>query len=216
MNKLKRLTGIFLSTLLIAAVFSSGFSALAEGEEKIPGDLNGDGAVTVAEAREILKMAAYIVLPDIENGDMNADGDITLIDARLALKKAMGLDFIPEKSGDNIATNDPENEYIVFIADEYKIDKAALAAIYTEPASNNNYVLQFKKKSLLGSEYSRKPADLEKVYQIDLEKNVAIATKSGIGCQGCTLTESILIFNLVQTLIMPQHPNTFEIEEKQS
>ena len=48
-------------------------------------------------------------------------------------------------------------------------------------------------------------------YQIDLEKNINSATKTGIGCVGCTAAESILMFSLVKKVIMPEFPDYFEL-----
>ena len=74
----------------------SGYSEEAWGEPgKLPGDLNGDDAVSSADARLALRYA--VGLEYIEDWstylacDVNRDGEITSADARLILRRAVGL-----------------------------------------------------------------------------------------------------------------------------
>ncbi len=60
----------------------------------IPGDMDFDGTVTVADALDLLRIAAKmkeLTEFDITVGDMDADGKITVSDSLLALRIAAGL-----------------------------------------------------------------------------------------------------------------------------
>jgi len=56
---------------------------------KIPGDYDGDGAVTAGDALSALKMSVKLLAED-KNLDMDKDGSVTSNDARLILLKAVG------------------------------------------------------------------------------------------------------------------------------
>lgn len=61
----------------------------------LKGDVDGDGKVTAADARTILRAAAQLETlnaSQLENADVNNDGEITAADAREALKKSAGLE----------------------------------------------------------------------------------------------------------------------------
>lgn len=206
MKSIKKILAISLSVLLVFTCFS--FSATAEETKASLGDIDGDGQVKIADARIVLKMAADIIAPDISKADMDGDGIVSLSDARAVLAISVDLIELPEKTGDNLISDDPENEYIKLISTKYNIDPKALVAIYAVPDKGNNFVLEFKKTS---KGYGRSPDDLKTLYQIDLDKNINIATKTGVGCVGCSASESILMFNLVKKVIMPEFPDYFDL-----
>lgn len=68
-----------------------------ESDEEQPemGDVNGDGRVTVGDARAILRLIAGLTEEgevNEEAGDVNGDGRVTVGDARAILRKIAGLD----------------------------------------------------------------------------------------------------------------------------
>ena len=63
----------------------------------IVGDVNGDGKITAADARIVLRISAKIVKAEdynlpLEAFDMNGDGNLTAADARLILRKSAKLE----------------------------------------------------------------------------------------------------------------------------
>ncbi|MBR3767516.1 MAG: N-acetylmuramoyl-L-alanine amidase [Clostridia bacterium] len=66
------------------------------GLEYIPpvivGDVDGDGKVTAADARLILRASVGLEEIDLETGDIDGDGKITSSDARAALRISTGLE----------------------------------------------------------------------------------------------------------------------------
>ena len=204
---MKRILYLVFAVLLM---FSSLMvSVSAEDAEIVLGDMDGDGVVKIADARIVLQMAAAITEPDVARADMNDDGIVSLEDARAVLAISIDLIELPEKTGDNLISDDSNNEFIKLISTKYKVDSKALVAIYAVPDKGNNFVLEFEKTT---KGYSRSPDGLKKLYQIDLERNINIATKSGIGCVGCTAAESVLMFSLVKKVIMPEFPDYFDLD----
>lgn len=73
----------------------AGFDAFlvtaSESESKniVPGDADGDGKITAADARQILRASVGLENIPVEVGDINGDGKITASDAREALKKSV-------------------------------------------------------------------------------------------------------------------------------
>lgn len=83
-------------------VKAAGFDAFLVGgtEDKaektaVKGDVDGDGVVSVADARQILRYATKLDTPtDVQKkiADIDGDGEVDVEDARLALRLAVGLD----------------------------------------------------------------------------------------------------------------------------
>lgn len=186
--------------------------AFAEGEngELILGDVDRSGAVDTQDAREILKMSAYIIEEDLEVADMNGDGIVSIEDAKLALIKASNIGgvVIPDKNGDNYLSDDPQNEFIKIITSAYDVKAKALVAIYSVPDSGTNYVLQFNSKN----NYEKSVDNLYRVYHIGLAPERKISYTSGyIGNYNCSMAEGAIVFNLVKTQVMPQYPDYFKL-----
>ncbi len=212
MKKMSKLLSVFLCILLLLSSLS--VVAFAEGEALL-GDVDGNGTVDTQDAREILRMASRIIPEDLAVADMNGDGVVSVDDALSALVKASGTSgvVIPDKNGENFLSDDPNNEFIDLIADTYNVDKKALVAIYSVPDSGTNYVLEFKSSGLINKTYEKSPDNLKRVYHIGLAPERAISYTSGsllTGNHNCTAAEGILVFNLVQTQVMPQYPDYFE------
>ena len=58
----------------------------------IKGDADGDGKITAADARLILRAAVGLEEVSLERGDMDGDGKITAADAREVLRDSVGLE----------------------------------------------------------------------------------------------------------------------------
>ncbi|MBR5423530.1 MAG: hypothetical protein IK108_05905 [Clostridia bacterium] len=76
----------------------------SSGEERLFGDIDGDGNITAADARLALRMSVDIMHDDgipftdkqITAADVDRDGRVTGADARLLLRKAVGLEVLSE------------------------------------------------------------------------------------------------------------------------
>lgn len=212
MKKRIKCTSLVLCVVILLSSFVT--VAFAEDTAFLLGDVDGSGVVDTRDARLILRMAASIDEPDLTLADLNGDGVISVDDAKEALIKATNIGgvVIPDKNGDNYLSDDPNNEFIKLISSTYNVDEKALVAIYSVPDSGTNYVLQFK-KSLLSSTYEKSPDNLYRVYHIGLAPEREISYTSGslfTGNYNCDAASGVLVFNLVQTQVMPQYPDYFE------
>ena len=63
------------------------------GGSGLPGDVNGDGEITAADALLVMRYAMSLVdeLPHIENADINGSGVIDIADALIIMRTAMGI-----------------------------------------------------------------------------------------------------------------------------
>ena len=111
-------------------------------------------------------------------------------------------------NGDNYLSDSYDNEFIRLVADKYGVDDDLLVAIYSVPDSGTNFVLQFNGKKKNGV-YVKSPDTLEKVYQIDLNKNIKVATGAPTGNEGVSYAESVMCFNMVKVIVMEQYPDYF-------
>ncbi len=113
------------------------------------------------------------------------------------------------KNGDNILSDHYENEFIKLISTSYNVDSDLLVAIYSEPDTGNNFVLQFDGTKDSAGNIVKSPDTLEKVYQIDIDRNVKVATGTQTGNIGVSYAEGMFCFNMVKSLVMEQYPNYF-------
>lgn len=111
-------------------------------------------------------------------------------------------------NGENLLSDHYDNEFIQLVSDEYGVDTDLLVAIYSVPDSGTNFVLQFNGDKKKG-EYVKSPDTLEKVYQIDAERNIKVATGTATGNEGVSYAESVMCFAMVKTIVMKQYPNYF-------
>lgn len=104
---MKKIIAVFLSVLIMASSFTMAASALTPEEsqdvldnaynnmfEGVPGDVNGDGAFSVADARSALLSSAGLDEGTVNKtkADIDSDGSITAIDARTLLRVAASLE----------------------------------------------------------------------------------------------------------------------------
>lgn len=113
------------------------------------------------------------------------------------------------KNGDNMLSDHHDNQYIKLVAGEYDVDTDLLVAIYSVPDTGNNFVLEFDGTKDSSGNYIKSPDTLKTVYQIDLERNIKVATSSGVGNVGVSYAEGLFCFNMVKTLVMEQYPDYF-------
>ncbi len=111
--------------------------------------------------------------------------------------------------GNNILSDNCENEFIKLISETYNVDSDLLVAVYSTPDNGDNFVLQFNGTKDSNGSYVKSPDTLEKVYQIDKNRNVKIATGKKSGNVGVSYGEGMLCFNMIKTVVMEQYPDYF-------
>ena len=116
---MKKLLAVLMSVLLIVSALSVlGIAALAEGstqtdstasDPQVPavgtqlGDVNGDGKISVVDAKNILQHIAgkkELSASPLRMADVNSDGKVTIVDAKIILKVVAGTGTIDDPLGD--------------------------------------------------------------------------------------------------------------------
>ena len=111
-------------------------------------------------------------------------------------------------NGENLLSDHYDNEFIQLVSNKYGVDTDLLVAIYSVPDSGTNFVLQFNGDKRR-SEYVKSPDTLEKVYQIDMDRNIKVATGTPSGNEGVSYPESVMCVAMVKKIVMEQYPNYF-------
>jgi len=118
------------------------------------------------------------------------------------------------KNGENQLSDHHNNKYIKLVSEKHNVDTELLVAIYSEPDTGNNFVLEFNGKRDADGNVIKSPDTLAKVYQIDKNKNISIATGKTTGNVGVSYAEAALCFNMIKAIVMPQYPDYFTGVEK--
>lgn len=93
---MKKLTAKALCLIISVAMLLCAFPAVGIATDTVKGDANGDGSVTVADARKILRIViGFEKIPSGADIDMDSNSKINVMDARKVLRIANGLDTIP-------------------------------------------------------------------------------------------------------------------------
>lgn len=112
-------------------------------------------------------------------------------------------------NGENKLSDNPDNEFIALVSEKYDVNPELLVAIYSTPDTGVNYVLEFAGSRDKNGNIIKSPDTLSKLYYIDLNKNIKVATRSGIGNVGVDAAEGMFTIGIVQKLVMTQYPNYF-------
>ena len=214
MKKIKKISAILLS--LITCIGSLCMSVSAE-DTVLLGDIDGDGTVSTEDARTVLRMASGIEAENLELADLDGDGYVTVEDAIKTLYEATNIGgvVIPDKNGENMLSDEADNDYIVLIAEQYNLDPASLVAIYSVPDSGTNYVLEFNNTgTIFNKKYEKSADNLKRVYHIGVAPKREISYTDGKLTGGehynCTASEGWMVFRLVKTEVMAQYPTYFK------
>ncbi len=112
-------------------------------------------------------------------------------------------------NGENILSDHFENKYIKQISSSYGIDSDLLVAVYSEPDTGNNFVLEFNGDRDSSGNIIKSPDTLAKVYQIDKAGGVKIATGQETGNVGVSYAEGLFCISMIKTVVMEQYPDYF-------
>jgi hypothetical protein len=112
-------------------------------------------------------------------------------------------------NGENILSDHYDNKYIKKVEKKYKVDSELLVAIYSDPDTGNNFVLQFNGKRDKDGNVIKSPDTLEKVYHIDKKGNIKVTTGTEKGNEGVSYAEGMMVFNMIKAIVMEQYPDYF-------
>ncbi|MCL2514023.1 MAG: leucine-rich repeat protein, partial [Oscillospiraceae bacterium] len=119
-----------------AKYYAKNSKVLIKGYLNVPGDMDGDGKVTAADARLILRYIAKMGTPsdaEIIVGDVNGDNYLNTADARLILRLVAKLESFDAES----LLTKPSTPFEVLLAYNAAVQKAALKQMgYTKTVFN--------------------------------------------------------------------------------
>lgn len=113
------------------------------------------------------------------------------------------------KTGDNQISDSPDNEFIKLIVNEKGADAENLVAIYAIPDLGNNFVLEFDNKRDSDGNIIRSPKTLKRIYHINKERKITVATGKPTGNVGVDYGTSLMTYYLVTDVVMPEFPDYF-------
>lgn len=97
MKNKKRLLCVLLAVICVSASVGA-LCVYADENEKLRGDVNGDGYVDVCDCVCICKMAAGEIQKNYETADINYDGVISDVDAQILAEYIVNIrECLPEK-----------------------------------------------------------------------------------------------------------------------
>ena len=102
-----------------------------------------------------------------------------------------------------------DNEFIKLVVTEKGADAEKLVAIYAVPDLGNNFVLEFDNKRDDNGEIIRSPKTLKRIYHINKERNITVATGKPTGNEGVDYGTSLMTYYLVTDVVMPEFPDYF-------
>lgn len=113
------------------------------------------------------------------------------------------------KTGDNQISDSPDNEFISLVVTEKGADAERLVAIYAVPDLGNNFVLEFDNKRDDNGNIIRSPKTLKKIYHINKDRDITVATGKPTGNEGVDYGTSLMTYYLVTDVVMPEFPDYF-------
>lgn len=135
-------------------------------------------------------------------------------------KKSKGNSLISDEDIEKIEnsnaevyfTDNPENKYIVRVADKYNLKKENLIALVKVNAEFPSiYVLEFSGKRDSNGELVMTYDELKCVYEINESKNTIVkATKNGLNNDGVNFIEAKILVTLTKEYFIPELPNLKE------
>ena len=206
---------IILVAIVLTGVLVKAIVSMAKTEETTRYETTTTNQVVSTTDEEYLNG----ILGDDNDSDVNIDDTVAEGDnAQTSEKENITKDTTKNQfvesyeqlsvNGENFLSDEVDNEFIQLVANKYGVDTDLLVAIYSVPDSGTNFVLQFNGDKKKG-EYVKSPDTLEKVYQIDLAKNIKVATGTASGNEGVSYAESVMCVAMVKKLVMAQYPQYF-------
>ena len=191
----------FSAVMLIAAYNFKAVGQSAESTDNGAGNLNATvaGNLTTTEAD-------YNKIPSA-SGE-NATGDTQQYTEKQEPISVEGLEEFT-KTGDNQISDSPDNEFIKLVVEEKGAEAERLVAIYAVPDLGNNFVLEFDNKYDDNGNIIRSPKTLKKIYHINKERDITVATGKPTGNEGVDYGTSLMTYYLVTDVVMPEFPDYF-------
>lgn len=191
------------SAVMIIAAYN--FS-LHDNNESTTSDINGlQNSVPVSA----------VTTTDMLQNNLTTTGvyqePVTESDGGQSVEEKISVEGLEEftKTGDNQISDSPDNEFIKLVVSEKGADAENLVAIYAIPDLGNNFVLEFDNKRDSDGNIIRSPKTLKRIYHINKERNITVATGKPTGNEGVDYGTSLMTYYLVTDVVMPEFPDYF-------
>ena len=192
------------SAVMIIAAYN--FS-LHDNNESTTSDINGlQNSVPVSAVTTTDMLQNNLTTTGASN-EPNTEAD----NGQSAGEEAISVEGLEEftKTGDNQISDSPDNEFIKLVVSEKGADAENLVAIYAIPDLGNNFVLEFDNKRDSDGNIIRSPKTLKRIYHINKERNITVATGKPTGNEGVDYGTSLMTYYLVTDVVMPEFPDYF-------
>lgn len=111
---------------------------------------------------------------------------------------------MPEKKGEMVFTDDPNDKFIQAIVQKYGADPARLACIYVVPEGDSNHVFEFNGKTDQNGKLIRNESTLKYVYTLNADCSEITRAGGVTGNDGLTAAQGLVIMQLTKELILPK------------
>lgn len=150
-------------------------------------------------------------LPIHSTTEGSSRDDVTSTTGNTETQAQVSVEGLEEftKTGDNQISDSPKNRFIKLVVENYDVDTKNLVAIYAVPDLGNNFVLEFDGKKDAEGNVIRSQKTLKKIYHINKEGNITVATGKPIGNEGVDYGTSIMTYYLITDVVMPEFPDYF-------
>jgi flagellar basal body-associated protein FliL len=199
---------VILTIVLVSAIFGTGEKNDDTTRYELTSENKTESTTTADYFNDLIGIdggtqSESVTLSESKNEDINNTSVNTTKNQLIESYEQLSV------NGENKLSDHYENEFIQLVSDKYGVDTDLLVAVYSVPDTGTNFVLQFNGDKNLKGEYIKSPDTLEVVYQIDLEKNIKVATGKPTGNEGVSYAESVMCVAMVKTIVMEQYPNYF-------
>lgn len=122
------------------------------------------------------------------------------------------MEKIENSNAEVYFTDNPENKYIVRVADKYNLKKENLIALVKVNAEFPSvYVLEFSGKKDSNGELLMTYDEFKYIYEINESKNTIVkASKNGFDNDGVNFVEAKILVTLTKEYFIPELPNLKE------
>ena len=211
-NKTKVILVLGIAILVAAVILTIALiDVVAKGRETETESMyeltTNNGKVTTTEELDI----NAILGGENSQAQQNSSGETDKTNSNKKPTKNKAVEFYEHLSpnGENKLSDHYENKYIKKVSNKFGVDSDLLVAIYSDPDTGNNFVLEFNGKRDNDGNVIKSPDTLKKVYHIDKKGNITVTTGTEKGNVGVSYAEGMMVFNMIKTIVMKQYPNYF-------
>lgn len=192
------------SAVMIIAAYNFSLHDDNESTTSVVSDLQNSVPVSAVTTTDMLQN--NLTTTGASN-EPNTEAD----NGQSAGEEAISVEGLEEftKTGDNQISDSPDNEFIKLVVSEKGADAENLVAIYAIPDLGNNFVLEFDNKRDGEGNIIRSPKTLKRIYHINKERNITVATGKPTGNEGVDYGTSLMTYYLVTDVVMPEFPDYF-------